>query len=273
MSVLDRPISDIEKPEKITANGRYFYNPEEPDESLHSRIINYTNKLFDHYKLNGGLDFMFVQLLRSEGEFVLIEMGVSGDNISLKYDGTALAGTPTPLWEIVISHQGGRSVNQLILHGGLHVIQRDYDHQGKLRGVSTPADILSTWNAVETILEDELTHDYLVSDIPDQYLRSFDTVEAKEASQHKKIEFVEDQNFRQSFNCQHTPEEARNILNDLFCGEEGPRLQQVYRDGMYHINNLRKYDTAEARFFVMVQTLSEIAARLQDRPTDATILG
>lgn len=271
MSVLDRPISDIEKPERITANGRFFYNPEDPDESLHSRIINYTNKLFDHYKLNGGLDFMFVQLLRSEGEFQPIEMGVSGDNISLKYDGTATSGSPTPLWEIVIVHQDGRSVNQLLLHGGLHVIQRDYDRQGKLKGVSMPADILSTWNAVEAILEDELTHDYLVGDIPDQYLRSFGAVEADIAGQHKKIEFGADQNFRQSFNCQHTPEEARKILVDLFSGEEGLRLQQVYRDGMYHILNLNAYDTAEARFYIMVQTLSEIAARLQDRMPDDTI--
>lgn len=271
MSVLELPEIEIVETEKITANGRFFYTPEDPDESIRSRIINYTNKLFDHYKLNGDQDFMFVQLLRREGEFQPIEMGVPGDNISLKYSGTAIAGSPTPLWEIVIAHQDGRSVNQLMLHGGLHVIQRDYDHQGKLRGVSTPADILSTWKAVEVILEDELTHDYLVGDIPDQYLRSFGTVEVMVAGQHKKIEFGDGQNFRQSFNCQHTPDEARRILADLFSGEEGLRLQQVYRDGMYHIINLKNYDTAEARFYIMVQTLSETAARLQDRTTDVTI--
>ncbi len=271
MSVLETPKIEIVETEKITANGRFFYNPEEPDESLHSRIINYTNKLFDHYKLNGGLDFMFVQLLRSEGEFQPIEMGVSGDNISLKYNGTALAGSPTPLWEIVIAHEDGRSVNQLMLHGGLHVIQRDYDHQGKLRGVSTPADILPTWDAVEIILEDELTHNYLVGDIPDQYLRSFGTVEVNVAGQQNTIESGDDQNFRQSFNCQYTPEEARNILANLFSGEDGSRLQQVYSDGMHHIINLNNYDSAEARFYIMVQVLSEIAARLQDRTTDATI--
>lgn len=271
MSVLDRPKFEIDEPDKSTANGRFFYNPENPDESIHSRIINYTNKLFDHYKLNGSLDFMFIQLLRKGSGFQPIEMGVPGDNISLKYNGTAITGSPTPLWEIVVAHQDGRSVNQLMLHGGLHVIQRDYDHQGKLRGISKPTDVLSTWLAVEAILEEDLTHDYLISDIPDQYCRYPDSIEAVLTTPCKKIEFGEDQSRGQSFNCHYSPEEARAILANLFYGEDGVKLQQYYRDGMYHIINLKRYDTAEARFYIMIQTLSEIAARLHDKVLDDTI--
>lgn len=271
MSVLEIPEIEIEETEKITANGRFFYNPENPDESIHSRIINYSNKLFDHYKLNGCLDFMFVQLLRADGEFHPIEMGVDGDNVSLKYNGTAITSGSLPLWEIVIATEEGRSVNQLMLRGGLHVLQRDYDHQGKLIAVSTAGDVISTWQAIEIILDDDLTHDYLINDIPDKYLRSDGSIDSDLASQRLRLPPGCDQGSRSRYNCSYTPEEAKAKLNEIFEGENGPEFSQKYKDGMFHIVNLRKYDTPQAAFYVMVQVLCEIAARLHDQATDDTI--
>lgn len=271
MSVLERPKSDIEKPEKITANGRFFYTPEDPNESIHSRIINYTNKLFEHYKLNGSLDFMFVQLLRTEGEFQEIEVGVPGDNVSLRYNGTAISAGSLPLWEVVIAHPAGRSANQLMLDGGLHVIQRDYDHQGKLRDVSMQDDISSTWSAIEIILEDDLTHDYLLEDIPDKYLKSEGSIDAELLAKCKKFMVEPAHSRRPTYTCTYTPEEAKSVLSDMFEGENGVKLHNFYQDGLFHIVNLRRYDSPEAEFYVMVQTLCEIAARLQDRAPDDTI--
>ena len=271
MSVLERPKLEIEETEKITANGRFFYNPEDPNESIHSRIINFTSKLFEHYKLNSGQDFTFVQLLRTDGEFQPIVMGAEGDNVSLKYNGTAIAGGSSPLWEVVIAHEDGRSVNQLMLRGGLHVIQRDYDHQGKLRHVEMQGDILSTWRAVEIILDDDLTHDYLINDIPDKHLRSDRSIDSDLTSKRLRLPPGCDQGSRSRFNCSYTPEEAKAKLNEIFEGENGAEFSQAYKDGMFHIVNLRKYDTPQAAFYVMVQILCEIAARLHDQATDDTI--
>ena len=271
MHVLERSLNDIDQRETKAATGRFFYNPEDPDESIHSRIINYTNNLFGHYKLNGDLDFMFIQLLRTDGVFKAIELGVPGDNVSLKYNGAAISGCLSPLWEVVIAHEDGRSVNQLMLEGGLHVIQRDFDHQGKRRDVSMQADVISTWCAIETIIEDEITQDYLLNDIPDKYLSSEGSVDTTIYSRCKRLSAEADQKWRYTYNCFHTPVEAKAVLTELFEGEEGLRLQKVYTEGMFQIVNLQKYDTSQAQFYVMVQTLSEVAARLQDRTPDDTI--
>lgn len=271
MSVLELPKSDIDKRETKAANGRFFYTPENPNESIYSRIINYTNKLFEHYKLNGTLDFMLIQLLRTEGEFHQIEVGVPGDNISLNYNGTAITGGSLPLWEVTITHSDGRSANQLMLDGGLYVVQKDYDRQGKLKNVLMQTDILSTWNAIEIILEDELTHNYLMDDIPEKYLKSKGSIDADLTGECKRLMASQSRGERFAYKCDYTPNEAKQTLSDIFNGEHGDLFDQAYKDGLFHLVNLRRYDTPQARFYVMIEILSELSARLQDQATDDTI--
>lgn len=254
--------------EQQAAVGRFFYTSEARNHSLFTEIYEYTSHYFKHYKLKiEQPPFVLIQLSDQGGLLKLVEQGDSGRALTLQYDHGGLNSPTTPLWELTSATRGAeRTVYKLYMSGGLYVEERTYGRQGELRSIQMCEDPSQVWAAVSLILEDESTHNFVVTKLNKKHFVSSDSILTGLHFPHKKLTASSEAIERFMCDSDYTPEQADEILKVLFGGVEAAANESKYREGMFHIVQTRRYATPEAAFYTYVETLSEIAARRFDSP-------
>lgn len=254
--------------EQQAAVGRFFYTPETSNHSLFTEIYDYTSQYFNHYKLKTEQPpFVLIQLSDQGGLLKLVEQGDSGRALTLRYDHKGLNSPTTPLWELTSATRGAeRTVYKLYMSGGMYVEERVYGRQGELRDIQMCKDISQMWTAVALILEDENTHNFVVTKLNKKHFVSSDSILTGLHSPHKRLAASSEVMERFTCDSDYTPEQADEILKVLFGGAEATANESKYREGLFHIVQTRRCTTPEAAFYTYVETLAEIAARRFDSP-------
>ncbi|MBP9738657.1 hypothetical protein KBD20_03140 [Candidatus Saccharibacteria bacterium] len=266
MSLLEHQKYGLQSQEHIAADSRFFYAPESENESYFARVINFTNAFLEYYKLPELEDLTVVQLRKQGTFFTPIVVAEQGETVSLLLNCSALKKPKKPLWELSIALDGSRAVHQVNLSEGLHSLSKHYDRQGKLRSITTEtADIHSVWEAVETMLQDSLTHDHVSKIIAPKHSKHPGAILIGDTS-GSDVSGESDAEFGQPplFEVPPTPAEAKEALAEMFDTVNFEQSLKLYQAGLFHISVRHRTDTPEAQFYILVETLTELAVEVHN---------